>query len=446
MRSILVLILVAIFLVGAARNRYYGALLYWWFAIFRPQDWIWWDISALRLPLIVAAIFVVPCLLQGIRPRLDHPILVLMVAILGFEVVGFITAGCGLTGDIQMEHLVKLILVVLLTERVLTSKKELFGLIFVAGFSLCFHSADLGLYSLKQGGANFYGAASLTGSFSGSNAFALGSAVFLFFLVVILQSIWGKKDTLLPNWLSGELRRKMCILGLGVFIIGSAYLVISIFSRGSAIAMAIAIFAWCVLQPKRLKIFMVTIPILVLGLAFVPLPEGYEERISSVFAEGDERDRSAASRPHFWKIANEMSDDHLFGVGPGCYKRYYDRYDNTDGFFGVGRSVHSSHFQVLAEAGKFGFAAWLGLIGMTFWQLFKIRKQALIDAHEHDEDRFFFYFSNGMICALLTFVLGGSFYELAHTEIIWLIGLLTVAAARIQQRSDNSKDVTKSAA
>ena len=58
----------------AMRDRFIALLLYLWFAFFRPQDWIWFDITSLRLSLLLGALLVVPALFVGIWPNLTHPL------------------------------------------------------------------------------------------------------------------------------------------------------------------------------------------------------------------------------------------------------------------------------------------------------------------------------------------------------------------------------------
>ena len=36
--------------------------MYLWFALFRPQDWIWIDITSLRLSMVLGIILLVPAL------------------------------------------------------------------------------------------------------------------------------------------------------------------------------------------------------------------------------------------------------------------------------------------------------------------------------------------------------------------------------------------------
>ena len=56
-----------------------------------------------------------------------------------------------------------------------------------------------------------------------------------------------------------------------------------------------------------------------------------------------------------------MAKAHPMGVGAKCYLPNYPAFDTSRGKFCSHRSVHSSHFQVLAEIGFLGAAVWIAL-------------------------------------------------------------------------------------
>ncbi len=413
-----------------------GVLLYWWFGIFRPQDWIWWDVSGLRLPLIAAAVLILPSFLQGKFPRLDNAIARLMVFWLILAVLAHLVNGCEGGGAMaaSMKNMLVLILVVLLTERIVSNHQQLLGVVFIVGASLGFYSGKGGIHALLGGGAVNYGASNLTGLFSGSNGFALGSAILLFFIIFIYQ-MSGKEQyqKYAPAFVQSERLRLIAKYVSMAMIFGTVYNVVSLFSRGSALAMAIGILFWIYLHGKSLKIFIYLGILSVILLAVVPLPQGYEERIRSIFAEEDDMDKSAMSRPHFWRTATEMTAEHPIGIGPGCYARYYDRFDSTGGYYKTGRSVHSSHFQILAEIGYLGMLLWLLLFVVAHKKLMAVRRQALANPN-HEHSFFYLNLANALACAQVVFFIGGAFYEQAYNDLIWLIWGLTIALQRLQNQ------------
>lgn len=424
-------------MIASLYERFFGLILYWWFAIFRPQDWIWWDVTSLRLPLIAAALFVIPCFMQGIFPRVKSTIAFLIVSWLALAFFSYLSNGCGIRGDNQMEHLAKLVLVILLCERIVNTDKKIFWLVSVVGLSLCYHSASVGFFSLSSGGSSLYGSNHMEGSFSGSNAFALGTAALVYFVIFMGQSINYKTIDILPPSLQSGFKIKCLQLITILITIGSIYLVIAIESRGSAIALFATITLFIFLQTNTKKILSILIPIALVSIVLIPLPEGYEDRIKSAFEEQEELDHSAASRPHLWHTATLITQQYPLGIGPGCFSSYYNEFDPSNGYFGKNVSVHSSHFQVLAETGYLGLGIWLSLFFISILKLWKVRKLTKQHGLSCNRDRLYFNLCNALICALLTFFGGGSFYELAHIEIPWLIFALVIMIENIYCKSMN---------
>src|SRR5262245_29465788 len=61
-------------LIVAFRNRFAALLLFLWFALFRPRDWLWIDVTSFRLSLVIGLVLIVPCFLTRALPDLRHPL------------------------------------------------------------------------------------------------------------------------------------------------------------------------------------------------------------------------------------------------------------------------------------------------------------------------------------------------------------------------------------
>ena len=79
LRSLLVLMIFVPGFVAALRSRFAALLLYLWFALFRPQDWLWIDITGLRLSLVLGVVLLVPSLVSGFLPDVTHLLSVGMI-------------------------------------------------------------------------------------------------------------------------------------------------------------------------------------------------------------------------------------------------------------------------------------------------------------------------------------------------------------------------------
>jgi O-antigen ligase len=440
MRTIFLLLLIGYFFLYSLKSNVAALYTYWWFAIFRPHEWAWEStLNNLHLTKIAALLFLAQSIINKKIPRVDNSISLLMIALIFFEFVANSLNGCSDVYTVRTSTIYDLsilLIIVLLTTETLEKRFIIFWLITVIGLSLGFHSGKGGIYALISGGDN-YGASNLTGLFSGSNAYALGTGMLIFFMIFSMQLI--NNDSLkiknnFPIFFLKNVPSKFFLLYkiiLLLTIFGSIYNIISLQSRGSFIATFLGLMLWILLHEKRKILFFISLLGISLSLILLPLPENFADRISSAFAEKEDLDKSAASRPYFWNIAFEISKDHPLGVGPGCYPAYYNNYDATDGYYGRFRSVHSSHFQILSDIGYLGVFAWFSLFYISYKILWRIRRTSKKYLSTDDNMRFYFYLSNTLICSMTVFLIGGSFYEYAYNDITWLTWGFVIATDRL---------------
>jgi len=441
MRSLLVLSFTLYLMWAGLRTPYMAMLLYWWFAVFRPQDRIWWDVQSLRLPLIAFAIFCLSSFIRGYYPAIRGVIGWLVVLWLALASIAHFAAGCGALGPLgnALQYMAILIFAITLTVRTIEEPRHILYLVFIVSIPFGYFSGKAGFNSIMSGGASAYGASDFTGIFTGSNAAAMGIGMLIFFMLFIL---WETKNpqslAFAPKFLRRPIILRAFQIAIAIMIGSSFYYIVSVESRGSFISTSLSLVLFALLSKLKIHKLIYVLPILLVLAPFVPLPEGYKERIQSAFADKEELDPSAASRPHFWSVARLMVADNPLGVGPGCYSYYYDRYDTTGGFFGKGRAVHSSHFQMLSEIGYMGATVWALLILVSFYKLFKLRRIALSMGPNIDSSRFYVSLCNALICSQTTFVLGGSFYEIGFSDLIWLNWGLIIALEKLMTTTERS--------
>lgn len=436
MRTYFILIVSAIFLITSLTSRFAGAISYWWFATFRPQDWVFTDITNLRLSLIATVLFVIPCLIQGKIPSFKNNLIKLIFTYFFLVVIAKLVSNCMVLeiNSNKFFYFMITFVTVIFTPRVINRPNYFFILILMLGCTIGFHAGKTGISSMLTGEVR-YGFTGLGGFYTGSNAFAMASAMMFFFTLASTLIIYDKNLTRsltvrkIPFFLK-SLKILMPIMTLGVI-----FNVITLFSRGSALALFTGIVLWLFLSKmfKFKHLFLLTI-LGMLALFFIELPEGYVSRIESIFAESGTLDKSAASRPFFWNIAYEMAKDNILGVSAGCYNTFYNFYDSTNGYYGFSRTVHSSHFEVLSETGFLGLLVWILLFAVAVKKCFKIRRNCIEKMHKKPSARLYFIFANMLIAIMITFILGGSFYALSYTPIIWLTLGLVVSLENISTR------------
>ena len=133
-------------------------------------------------------------------------------------------------------------------------------------------------------------------------------------------------------------------------------------------------------------------------------------------------------------MMNLMAKDYPLGVSPGCYSYHYGFYDTSGGEFGNFRSVHSSHFQIMADLGFVGLFVWTVLFLISFMKLWSIRKRALSKTVQDPGFNFYVNLANVLICAQLVFILGGTFYEFAYNDFTWLIWGILIGVERLFEK------------
>ena len=116
LRSIFVL---CAFVVGgvASVHSAFGALLFYiWFALFRPQEWLWIDITGYRPSLIIGLTLVVRSAISGVLPNLTHPLSIGSVLFLTCALIAQAGAVNQAVGWDRFDFLWKLVLVMLLAD------------------------------------------------------------------------------------------------------------------------------------------------------------------------------------------------------------------------------------------------------------------------------------------------------------------------------------------
>jgi putative inorganic carbon (HCO3(-)) transporter len=445
MRDIVIIFIVIILLITSLTSRFAGALSYWWFSIFRPHEFVWMDISSFRLTMVATILFIVPCIMQGLIPSLRNSISAFILLFLSLAGLASLVSNCEPIGLFRQEYLFNFtvtIVAVLFTIKVVDSANRMFALIIMIAAIIGFHAGKAGLKSMLGMGGSFAGAGTMGGMFSGSNAFALGSATLLFFLLNVVIILSNKKSLNVMLLLRKFPRlSKYAKLILPIVALGVIFNVISLSSRGSALSMFAGIALWLWLSSLiRLKTILIGCVLFIGILSFVDLPDGYTDRLSSAFVGAENLDESAASRPYFWNIAVDIVNDYPLGVGPGCYNTMYNFYDYSNGQYGSSRTVHSSHFEVLSEVGYIATVVWILLFVISIMKCWKIKKAAKRRGLNQMRNIFSFHTSIMLIVAIFVYFLGSSFYALAYNPVIWLLFGMVVMLENIQRtEADNIK-------
>ena len=428
LRSLLILAILVPGVFIALANRFFALQLYLWFALFRPQEWLWVDISQLRLSLVLGLILLLPAVATGILPNFTHPISIGALLFVLSTLVAQVGAIDPAAGWFWIDYLVRLVVVCLLAVSLITTPRRFITVLAVIALSFGFHSAKAGLASLLMGGVQF--SDGLAGSFIDNNGYALGCAMVMPLLVATGQNL----PLLAGRWHE----RRWLPLPFYVATALTAFTVVSLFSRAGFLALGAVVIMFIVVQRRKITATAALGVVALLAFWFVPLPKGYLDRIETIQTYEEIEETSALSRLHFWRVAVDMAVDRPLGVGLGNFEASYDRYDRSGGKFGSRRAVHSSHFEVLAETGFGGAAVYAALFGYALFIGFRIRKRSRRPGLSPSLSRFYFTTANALILSMVAFLVGGAFISLALNDLTWLTFALVSSLDRLslKQQAD----------
>lgn len=431
LRGLLVFAILIVGAVAALWDRFYGLLLYLWFALFRPQEWLWFDVSSWRLSLVIGLLLVVPAIASGVFPNVSHPLSAGAVLFLLSSLLAQHNAVDPALGWYWLDFLARLILVCLLAVTLINSNRRFVLALTTIAASFGFHTAKAGMSSLLAGGARF--AQGLGGAFSDNNGYAVGMVMILPLLVSAGQNAQSR----VPR------------AGLLTAAALTAVAIVSTYSRGGLLGLAAGCLTLLALQKRRLPAVAVAVFAIPALWYFMTMQAGYLDRMRSIGAYEEEQDVSALSRLHFWRVAVAMAEDHPFGVGLSNYQPAYDSYDTSDGLYGHGRAVHSSHFQVLAETGFPGSVTYVGLFGYAMFACLVVRRRSRQQGLSQEDSRFYFTAANGLMASIAGFLVAGSFIALALNDLTWLTFALVAAldrlsAAAVRELGEREPGATRS--
>jgi putative inorganic carbon (HCO3(-)) transporter len=421
LRSLFILAIMVPGVFIALFNRFFALQLYLWFALFRPQEWLWVDISQLRLSLVLGLILLVPALATGILPNFTHPLSIGALLFVLSSLLAQLGAIDPATGWFWIDYLVRLVVVCLLSVTLITTPRRFIVVLAVIALSFGFHSSKAGLASLLLGGVQF--SDGLAGSFIDNNGYALGCAMVMPLLVATGQN--------LSLLLGGVPERRWFPLPFYLAAGLTAFTVVSLFSRAGFLALGAVVAIFVLLQRRRLVAIGLLCVMALVTFLFVPMPKGYLDRIQTIKTYRDIEEISALSRLHFWRVAVDMARDRPLGVGLSNFEAAYNRYDTSGGKFGPRRAAHSSHFEVLAETGFFGAATYVGLFCYALFIGFRIRTRSRSPGLSPFLSRFFFTSANALIVSMVAFLVGGAFISLALNDLTWLTFALVASLDRL---------------
>ncbi|MBM3777535.1 MAG: hypothetical protein FJW23_04745 [Acidimicrobiia bacterium] len=408
-------------------SRFGALVMYVWYACFRPAEFLWIDITDLRLSLVLGVILVVPSLATGRWPDVSHPLSLGALAFFGTMLLAQAGAVAPELGWQWIDFFGRLLVVCLLLVTIVNTRQRLIVLVAVLASSYGFHSSKAGIVFFLTG-ARFHDG--LSGAYIDNNGYALA-------IVMVIPLLLATSQNMLPGlWLHRLYNRFQPWLKRGFFLSVplSAGTVIGTFSRSGLLGLAAAVFVFILFQKRKFMPMMGLATMSLLALLFAPVPSEYMDRMQTITTYEETNEESALSRLHFWDVAIDIANANPTGIGLRQFERAYDEYDYSRGYYGRRRSVHSSHFQALAEMGYLGLAFWLFLFAYSAFLGLRIRRRSRHKALPPDESWFMLTYANGILASMAGFFVGGAFIALAVNDITWYTFAILASLDRISKK------------
>lgn len=399
-------LIVSLFIIGSLptcfRRPFIGLLMFTLLAYMRLQDLTWGFARFQRWSFYVALITLAGFLVsRGDRRFMSGDIRNWMMVGLIVLVGGSLVAGGYTTAfdlSIYIDFL-KVIGVALFTTGVVRNREYLRILVWVIALSFGFFGVKSGLASILSGG-NLKIIQGPGGMLADNNDFALALCM-------------GVPLLLALGWVDPRPLLKRAFL---IMVPLTGLTIMATHSRGAFVAMSatVAVLVWR--AKNRIAAIAVALMIVVAGVLVAP--RSYVERLWTI--REYETEGSAKGRLDAWKVAFRMIESNpVLGVGFDKFQRNYKRYDpnalTEDGSNEGTRVAHNSYLQIWAECGTPAFLLYMGLIVLSFLDLWRIRREA---------ERL--YFSSWILtyatmfeASLTAFVVGSFFLNRAHFDLFY---------------------------
>lgn len=399
LRTLFVILVAGAFLFFALKTPFYTLLFYLWASYFRPEQWAWSPvINSLNLQLLIGVWLVLFTLISAQRLRFGiGPLLFILML-----VHGLISTSQSLAFEYAWRYwmeFAKALLVGYLMVVLVTTEQRLRVTLIVIALSLGFEGAKQGWAQLiLNPGARNDNTWVVLGD---NNGVAIGMMMLLSLLVGLIRTSSRAVERHIGRFLA----------------VGVTYRAISTYSRGGFLSCAGLVLHY-VLRSRRKLTSLLTVGVLA-AVVLPVLPTEFWQRMSTIqeAAEGDIYvDGSAAGRIHYWNVAVLMANDRpIVGVGQNAFNAVYDTYDPSQGVYGRRRSVHSQWFGMLAELGYPGLVLFIAVLVRAFYVCWRTRRLARV----HPQLANLAHYATAVEGALVTAVIGGTFYPFHYNEMFW---------------------------
>lgn len=417
MRDILVTALVVGSFPVCFRRPFVGLLVFSVLAYMRLQDLAWGFARDQRWSFYVAILTFAGWLASRDRKL---PVLELRTVMMGLLVlvVGmghfFFARGDSGAAPARYSEYVKIIGISVFTTALVRTRQQLRILVWVICMCFAFYGVKAGVVGIIKLG-NIYIKRGPGGMIEDNNDFALALTMSIPMLLHL-----GTSE-----------RRDILRKGVWLMIPLTMVTVVLTRSRGGTLSLV-----WCIVLlvwRSQNRLIGLLLMILAAGAAITLAPAEYKERIATI--KDYRSEGSAAGRLAAWTVAGRMiMDNPVWGVGFRRFQQNYVDYEPNPTAEQLSGQVtivaHNSYLQIWAECGTIAFGLYMGLIFLSFWDLWSLRRQARRRYHAS----WILSYCTMFEVVMATFLLGSVFLNRAHFDLIYHYVAIVLVFGRVARR------------
>ena len=423
MRDLLITAIVLGSLPFIFRHAWIGVLMWTWLSIMNPHKLAFGFAHNAPFAAIVAAVTLVALVTGRDKVRLPRngalTALILLLVWMGVTTIFAIDPGESVN---QLEKVLKIQLMALVTMAVLHERKHIQLFVWVNAISIGFYGLKGGLFTLRSGGGErVWGPPG--GFIEGNNELGLAMLMvipLLFYLYFTTEHRWVRRGLLLTIFMSA------------VAVLGTQ-------SRGAFLAiLAMGGMLWWRSPMNKLTSGMAIL--LVGGLLFTFMPDSWHERMGTIRTY--QEDSSAMGRINAWETALNIANHRPTGAGFDAYTPFvFAMYAPNPAEQRAAdplhaRASHSIYFQILGEHGWIGLSLFLCIWWLTWRTAGNIRKST----KNEPELRWVYLLAGMSQVALVGYAVGGAFLSLSYFDLPYNLMVVILVMQRLVKFQVEERD------
>lgn len=392
MRDLLITLIIFASIPYILMRPHLGVLVWSWLGYMNPHRLAYGFAYTMPFTLIVAATTILSMIFSKEKKTFPwSKIAFIWIAFVCWTFISYFFAINPIEADIEFSRMVKIQIMIICTMLLINNRDKLVQLIWVIVVSIGFYGVKGGLFAIRTG-FNYRISGPKDTFFGANNEMALA----LLMIIPLMYFLFTISKHKYVRW------------GLAGAILLSFFAVVSSYSRGAFLGMAVMLFFLWLGTKRKIISFSLVFAIILAGIPF--LPQKWFDRMNTI--ETYQQDASAMGRINAWHFAVNLANDRpLIGGGfrafsPEAFLKYAPIPDDY-------HDAHSIYFEILGEQGYVGLLLFLSIWVMVFLEARKIKKLT----RENQDLKWMADLMTMIQISLIAYMTSGAFLGLAYFDL-----------------------------